>query len=155
MKDVILKMKDLNPLCTTVTGRSRTPEDLGDIECHHGPIKKILSKCIEDIKSKAVTKKEKQKISWVSELPTAMAVMNKSKRRVYNTTLYEVVFGGRLFDDPLYAALQGKSPAEILTVQQMLTHISVESSMNEKWKVRDYIGGTVDDSEVVKGKFFI
>ena len=42
MKDVIIKMKDLNPLCTTVTGRSRTPEDQGDIECHHGPIKNSI-----------------------------------------------------------------------------------------------------------------
>ena len=83
-----------------------------------------------------------------------MAVMNKSKSRVNNTTPYEVVFGGRSFDDPLYAALQGKSPAEILTVQQMSSHISVESSMNDKWKHWNYIDGFVDDSESVNGTYY-
>ena len=139
MSDVLRIVKELNPLCVTVTGRPRTPSDQGDIERTHRDIRKVLNKCICDARSRLTTKEDRQFVTWTSQLPNVMSVMNNTKYNKKKVVPYEIVFGGRKFDDPMYAELQGKSLAEILSVEEMCTHLSVISTLTKKCQSWGYI----------------
>jgi hypothetical protein len=67
-----------------------------------------------------------------------MSVLNKSSGNKNKPLRYEMVTGCQ-FDNPLYAALQGQSPSEIFTVEQLSTHLTVNSVLQAKWEHWGYI----------------
>ena len=146
MKEVLLLVKQLNPLCVTVTGRPREPSDQGDIEVTHRLIRQVLNKCIAEAKERCSNAEERADVVWTTQLSNTMAVMNSSKFLVGKVTPYECVFGGRMFDDPMYSELQGKSVQDIVDVEQMCLHLSVKSSLTQKCFEWGYLD---DDNQTI------
>jgi hypothetical protein len=122
MNEVLKKIKEMNPYCVTVNGRVRTPSDQGSVERSNAIIKQIIQKMVKERQAKEPCEEMKKHHAWTSESQTAMAVMNKTSKRGVPSA-YEIVFGGRKFDDPIYSALLGKPTEEILQVEEMVLHL--------------------------------
>ena len=91
---VLQKMKELNPSCSCVTGRPRTPRDQGSVERANSGIKEIISKMVQHTKSETQDPEEKEKVTWVSVLGVAQRSMNTNRQKGKNQVEpHEMVFG--------------------------------------------------------------
>ena len=95
-------------MAACVTGRARTPSDQGSVERTNRTIKPIIDDFVIDKQRLVDDPDEKKNNAWTSECSQVMMVMNKAASRADITpSPYELAFGGTLFDNPIFATLQG------------------------------------------------
>ena len=90
---VVTMLRDMNPLCKTICGRPRKPNDQGSVEVHN----KLVKQTLENVRR--TRKSEGKSDTWPNLLPTVTSIMNKSRNnRKTSYSSYDAVFH-RSFDD--------------------------------------------------------